>query len=96
LPINGKPYPFMGSLHWYFNPAVWRMKYIRPRWKGHKDNIHFYINSENGLLPPGKERPSPEWYTDVLGAYIWGDVGEPAFFAHRGVSHSRHKVQSRV
>lgn len=95
LAVDGTDYPFLGGAHWYFNPSVWRMSYIRPRWRAHKDNIHFYLNSANGLLPPG-ERPSPDWYADTLGVLMWGGVREPAFFNHLGAEHSIHARQGRV
>lgn len=96
LPINGQEYPFIGSAHWYFNPAVWRMSFIRPRWKGFYHNVHHALNSPTGLLPRGV-RPKPEWYADELGVLTWGGVKEPAFFEHLGVGdESIHKKQGRV
>ncbi len=95
LKIGNSQYPFLGGAHWYFNPAVWRMSFIRPRWRAHKDNIHFFINSANGLLPNGP-RPSPEWYSDKLGVLTWGGHGEPAFFTHLGAEQSIHAKQGRV
>lgn len=95
LNINGRGYPVQGSAHWYFNPSVWRMKFIRPRWRGAFSNVHFYMNSMSGLLP--FNRPPSSWYADVLGAYIWGAVKEPAFFRHIGTGEdSIHKAQGRV
>lgn len=93
--INGKSYKFLGSMHWYFNPAVWRMSFIRPRWRGSYSNVHHYMNSSHALLPPGP-RPKPEWYADKLGVVTWGPVREPAFFEHLGREDSIHKLQGRV
>ena len=98
LDVGGQPLPFLSSPHWVFNPALWRMSYIRPRWKGYCNNVHIWTNREApiGLLPPGP-RPSQDWYADVLGTLIWGGVGEPAFFEHIGSgAESIHKAQGRV
>lgn len=89
-------YPVLGSRHWYFNPAVWRMSFIRPRWRGFQRNVHHALNSGHGLLPPSGETPSPEWYADVLGVLTWGDVGEPPFMVHAGREASIHKAQGFV
>lgn len=95
LRINGREWPVLGSAHWYFGPAVWRMSFVRPRWRGAKDNIHFYMNSSVGFLPDGP-RPSPEWYADTLGVLTWGAVREPAYFLHTGREQSIHAAQGRV
>lgn len=96
LTIGGREYPCLGSIHWYFNPAVWRMSFIRPRWRGFKVNVHHALNSPAGILPEGP-RPTPEWYADKLGVITWGPVREPAFFEHiGGGEHSIHDKQGYV
>lgn len=99
LVINGAMWPVVGGAHWYFGPALWRMSYARPRWRGAYSNVHFYTNSANGFLPrdlPPHSRPPPEWYADTLGAVTWGPVKEPPFFEHIGRADSIHAAQGRV
>lgn len=95
LSIGGRFYSCQSSKHWFFGPALWRMSFVRPRWRGHKDNIHFATNSSRGLLPSDK-KPPPAWYADVLGALTFGPPREPPFFEHIGREDSIHKKQGRV
>jgi hypothetical protein len=96
LSINGCTWPCMSSGHWYFGPALWRMAYVRPRWKGFHDNVHFGINSARGFLPSDGTPAGPEWHADVLGALTWGPPKEPPFFDHIGREDSIHAAQGRV
>ena len=89
LAVNGQEYIFTGSDHWYFNPALWRMEWIRPRWEARQANAHWYLNN-HAYGPLMREykfetRPGPDFYADVLRFYIWGGIDEKAFFRHLGV-----------
>lgn len=88
LELNGKNYQFMGSRHWYFNPALWRMEFSNRMWCGARENIHIHQNRPPALYPAGPE-PSPEWYADKLGALTWGPEGEEKYFKHIGVKQAR-------
>lgn len=92
---KGNEWPVLGSLHWFFNPAVWRTTFTIKHFKGFYRNVHLKINSEQGLLPKG-ERPSPQWYTDVLGVFTWGGEFHPPYFIHRGKAQSIHDAQGHV
>jgi hypothetical protein len=92
---NGKEWPVLGSLHWYFNPAIWRTSFTVKHFKGFHRDVHRSMNSQHGFLPT-KERPPPTWYTDVLGAYVWGAVKHPPYFVHRGLKQSIHNTQGFI
>lgn len=92
---KGNEWPVLGSLHWFFNPAVWRTTFAVKHFKGFYRNVHLKLNSEHGLLPKG-ERPSPQWYTDVLGVFTWGGEFHPPYFIHRGKAQSIHDAQGHV
>lgn len=95
MKVNNNIFPAIGSLHWYFNPAIWRTDFIIPRWKGFYRNVHLKTNSHEGLLPD-KNRPSPEWYVKNLGVLTWNKPGTGGYFIHRGKSKSIHSKQGFV
>lgn len=93
LSVSGNPVTVSSSKNWYFQPAIWRMSWIRPRWRGHFANVHHRMQSE--LLP--SKRPPPEFFVDVLGAITMGGIGEPAFMRHTGTpEHSLHHTLGHV
>lgn len=81
----------INSYHWHFNPGLWRMDFIRPRWQGARVNVHHHMNSTKALIPT-ESRPSADWYALTLGALTWGPVKEPPFFEHLGRERSIHKT----
>ena len=95
--VNQNEYPFIGSLHWYFNPAIWRTNFIIQHWKGFYRNIHHAFN--NHLIykiTQSYNRPSPSAYVHQLGLVTYGDVDHPPFFKDIGREFSIHTKQGFV
>lgn len=93
LDVSGRPVTISSSKNWYFQPSIWRMSFVRPRWRGHFANVHH--GTQRDLLP--SKRPPPEYFLDVLGAVTMGGIGEPAFMVHTGTpEHSLHHAMGHV
>ena len=90
-PVPPVPVVCVNNFHWHFNPGLWRMGFIRPKWRGSRVNVHHHMNSTAALIPTAA-RPSADWYALTLGALTWGPVREPPFFEHLGRERSVHKA----
>lgn len=89
---------------WYFNPGLWRAKFIKPFlkkdypskpsqrpfvWKLNQAIGNTYKVRKKDKLFIGSE------YALLIGTYIYGRIGEPAYFKHLG-SNNRMQIKSKV
>lgn len=91
---GGRDVVVTSSKNWYFQPAIWRMAFVRPRWLGHFADVHHHAQVD--MIGTAK-RPPPEWFIEKLGAVTMGAIGEPPFLRHTGTAeHSLHHALGRV
>ena len=92
---NGKVIPLVVKEKWWFGSALWRVDFIKPKFKFWDTNTHNMLN-DVVLLPPvvehakqaGRERPIASDVEEVLGTYIYGKTGDPRMVFHAGIGDS--------
>ena len=75
------------SPHWFLNPTIWRMNFITDKFVPSVVHCNWRTND---VLKQGREKKdlTPEWIAENMGTFIFGGIGEPAFFQHIGYSDS--------
>lgn len=70
------------SPHWRFTPALWKLSYIKPKWKNFRgNNGHWDMNK---LLKQSNGHRTPEWINNNTGTFYYGPIKEPGFCKHIG------------
>lgn len=74
---------FTTAPHWVLNPSLWRVAFIKDKFV---PAYEFCNWKTNDVLKQGKHQHevSPEWIAENVGTFMWGGIGEPAFFQHIG------------
>jgi len=99
MDVNG--YPFVTSDAWYLNPSLWRMNFIRPYLEmdyGGKPRQRPFVWKLNDAIRKSigvKNKKNIYKFSRHAGTYIWGRIGEPAYFRHLG-SDRRMQFKSKV
>jgi hypothetical protein len=65
---------------WTFMPGLWRMPFVRPKWRTR------YQNPEAYFTQVFDNRNDPQWCRKNMGAYIYGRRGEHRYVRHLGNS----------
>jgi hypothetical protein len=66
--------------HWAFTPAIWRVSFIKPKWKNGPE-IHWFIQP---ILKGGTGMRDSNWIIANLGTYHLGPIGENRYSYHIG------------
>lgn len=98
--LGSRKVPLVVKEKWWFGPAVWRMDYIRPKFKWWPTNTHNLMN-DLVLLPlagfvqgdprnnwRGRKVPAPDDIEKHIGCYIYGKTGDPGMAEHTGFGDS--------
>jgi len=94
-------HPFVTSDAWYLNPALWRMKFIRPYLKldySSKPRQRPFVWKLNEAIRRSfgiKRKKDNLKFSYEAGTYIWGRIGENPYFRHLG-SDRRMQLKSKV
>lgn len=75
------------SPHWFLNPAIWRMSFIRDKFVPAVVHCNWRTND---VLKQGKgpNELTSDWIAENMGTFIYGKIGEPPFVQHIGYSNS--------
>lgn len=78
------------SPHWRITPALWRVDFIRPKWRAVEGgNFHWVINGElQSEFKDCKEGKTAEWINEKLGTFYLGGIDEKAYCKHTGQGQS--------
>lgn len=97
--LNNKDIPLVVKEKWWFGSSIWRMGYIRPKFRFWPSNTHNLMNDKvllplAGYLPgegkdfEGKSIPSVEQIEKHIGCYIYGKTGDKRMVFHNGKDDS--------
>lgn len=80
--VEKSGYKLTVSERWKAGPAMWRMSYIRPRYKYHENWEHWYK-----YILGNKERDA-DWCMKNLGSYFFGGEDNDIYIKHIGHGQS--------
>ena len=88
--VEYEGYKLTTSPHWRISPAIWRMSWIKPRWKSVKgNNGHWLMNDLLQKAWKGHpETKTADSVIDVLGTFYLGGIGEHGYVEHMGKDRS--------
>ena len=79
-PVNKSGVNLCLSNSWPFLPGIWKMPFVRPRWRTRKNN------PESWFTQVFEGRENAGWCRKNMGAYIYGKQGEHRYVRHIGNS----------
>jgi hypothetical protein len=89
--VIGKNFKLTLCNEWGMAPALWRLSFIKPKWKSHPtgDGVNLdlkgYDKNTGGVL-----LRKNEWLIENMGAYWYGGNGETRYIKHLG--HGRNMI----
>lgn len=88
--VEYEGYKLTVSPHWRISPAIWRMSWIKPRWKSIKgNNGHWLMNDLLQRVWKGHpENKTADSVIEVMGTFYLGPIGEHGYVEHMGKDRS--------
>jgi hypothetical protein len=83
---KGKLHKMCVNEKWTTAPALWNMRWARPRLNFRKENVHFWFAKPEGPFYKGHHLPPidilPQYIEEHFGFYYWGGVGDGPYLLH--------------